>query len=101
MKTSAAIRRAQKHYQCGGGPDHACNALINAGDIYFAFTIHTPVAHKARRYCIECAYRYHPDLMKAAMKEIKSDAKQKAARERVGRIPFVVGQAARFKRKLT
>ena len=39
--------------------------------------------------------------MKAAMKEIKSDAKQKAARERVGRIPFVVGQAARFKRKLT
>jgi hypothetical protein len=39
-------------------------ALIHPGDAYFAFTIHSPDAHKTRRYCIECAHQSHPDLMK-------------------------------------
>jgi len=101
MKTEAAVRRAQKSYRCIGGPDHICNRAINPGDVYFTFTFHSPNGHKTQRYCVECAHRNHPDLLKDSMESIKSSKKRKAAAPRVGRMSYLAGVSGTLRKKTT
>ncbi len=101
MKTDAAVRRAQKKYRCIGGPDHICNTPINPGDVYFTFTLHSPSGHKTQRYCVECAHRNHPDLLKNSMESIKSPAKRKAATPRVSRMSYLSGVSRGLRKKTT
>jgi very-short-patch-repair endonuclease len=98
-RTSADVRRAQKKYRCIGGPDHICNRTINPGDVYFTFTIHSPNGHKTQRYCVECAHRNHPDLLKESMESIKTPAKRRAATPRVSRMSYLSGVSRKLRKK--
>jgi very-short-patch-repair endonuclease len=99
MGTEGAIRRAQKKYRCIGGPYHVCNRTINPGDIYFTFIIHSPNGHKTQRYCVECAHRNHPGLLRESMDAIKTSAKRKAATPRVSRMRYLSGVSIKLRKK--
>jgi len=101
MSTDAAVRRARQNYRCMGGPDHACNVEIKVGDVYFAYTFHSPNGHKTNRYCVECAHRNHPQLLKQSLEEIKSSEKRKAAGRRVGKMSFLESRSRYMKRNAT
>jgi very-short-patch-repair endonuclease len=99
MGTEGAVRRAQKKYRCIGGPDHICNRTINPDDVYFTFTVHSPNGHRTQRYCVECAHRNHPDLLREAMKSIKTSSKRRAATPRVSRMSYLSGVSRNLRKK--
>jgi very-short-patch-repair endonuclease len=101
MSTDAAVRRARKNYRCMGGPDHVCNVEIKIGDVYFAFTIHTPNGHRTNRYCVECGHKNHPELLKQSLKDVRSPAKRKAAGRRVGKMSFLEARSRYMKKNAT
>lgn len=100
MGPQGAIRIARNNYQCNGGPYNVCNRAILPGDTYFAFTHRQGDRFFSNKYCLECAQRYHGDLLPAAM-QIKQPKKQKAARTKLARIRFAGQKANQFKRRLT
>lgn len=98
---SFSIRIAKKPYRCPGGPYHVCNRAINTADVYFAFTMAAPKHYTTQRYCLECAHKLHPDLLKKAKAEIKSKRKRQSVSEKAGRLQFKTMQAVRLRKNMT
>ena len=84
-----------------GGPYHVCNKTIIPGDIYFNYTIAAPSRFVTHRYCLECAYKLHPELLQSAKSEIRSERKRKSVMAKAGRLKYSLSQAAKLRRNMT
>lgn len=100
MDGQGAIKVARNDYRCNGGPYNVCNRTIRPGDTYFSFTHRKGDRFFSNKYCLECAQRYHGDLLPAAMR-IKQPAKQKTARATLARMKYAGQKANQFRRALT
>lgn len=100
MDPQGALRVARSDYRCNGGPYNVCNRSIRPGDTYFSFTHRKGDRFFSNKYCLECAQRYHGDLLPAAMR-IKQPGKQKTVRAGLARVKYATQKAGQFRRKLT